>query len=135
MLTLLCVHSERLNLLPAFPSSNVLVRNPDGEAVRSLYLTNDVVKSIVQYNDYNRLRLTACGTKVFAKQEAGKGTAAQFRILGEGLPVVLPFMKPEAVINAPVPALKTLVESYYPLCAAFTEPFRDALEAMREYSW
>jgi multisite-specific tRNA:(cytosine-C5)-methyltransferase len=70
---------------------------------------------------------------VFAKQEAGKGTEAQFRTLGEGLPVVLPFMKPEAVINAPISALKTLVEAYYPLCAAFKEPFRGALQAKGGY--
>jgi multisite-specific tRNA:(cytosine-C5)-methyltransferase len=126
---LISLPSESLNLSGSFPSSNILVRNPDGEAVRSLYLTNDLVKSIVQYNDYSRLRLTACGTKVFAKQEAGKGSEAQYRILGEGLPVILPFLKPNTVVDAPISALKTLVEAYYPLCAAFVEPFRGALES------
>jgi multisite-specific tRNA:(cytosine-C5)-methyltransferase len=116
---------EKLNLASTFPLSNILVRNPDGEAIRSLYLTNDIVKSIVQYNDYSRLRLTAAGTKVFGKQEAGKGADAQFRILGEGLPVVLPFMKPENILEGSILALKTFIESYYPLCSTFDGPFRE----------
>jgi multisite-specific tRNA:(cytosine-C5)-methyltransferase len=122
---------KRLNLTPGFPSSNVLVRNPEGDAVRSLYLTNDIVKTIVLHNDYNRLRLTACGTKVFAKQEAGKGIEAQFRVLGEGLPVVLPYIDPESIMTADVSALKTLTQASYPLCASFNGPFRADIESRR----
>jgi multisite-specific tRNA:(cytosine-C5)-methyltransferase len=124
--------SERLNLTLEFPSSNVLVRNPEGDAVRSLYLANDIVKTVIQHNDYNRIRLTAAGTKVFAKQEAGKGTDAQFRVLGEGLPVVLPYTDPATVITADTATLKTLIQSYYPLSATFGEPFRGAVEARRQ---
>ena len=65
---------ERLRISPTkFPTSNVLVRNPDGETARVLYISNDIVKTIIQNNSYERLRLTAAGTKIFAKQEAGKG--------------------------------------------------------------
>ncbi|KAF9561390.1 cytosine-5--methyltransferase [Agrocybe pediades] len=120
---------ERLHINDDFPSSNVLVRNPEGDAARSLYLANDIVKTIIKHNDYERLRLTAAGTKVFAKQEAGKGTEAQFRVLGEGLPVVLPFVDPASIITGDVASLKTLVQTYYPLCSAFEEPFRSIVEA------
>lgn len=107
------------------------MRNPTGEAVRSLYLANDVVRAVVLQNDYNRIRLTSCGTKVFAKQEAGRGTDAQFRILSEGLPVVLPYVDPKTIMTADIPALKTLIESYYPLCATFAQPFKSAIEERR----
>ncbi|KAF8067658.1 cytosine-5--methyltransferase [Lyophyllum atratum] len=122
---------ERLALTSDFPSSNVLVRNPAGDAVRSLYLANDLVKSVVEHNNYTRIRLSAAGTKVFSKQEGGKATAgaeAQFRVLGEGLPVVLPFVDPATIITADLPTLKVLVQSYYPLVSSFVEPFKSVAE-------
>ncbi|RDB16064.1 Multisite-specific tRNA:(cytosine-C(5))-methyltransferase trm4b [Hypsizygus marmoreus] len=122
---------SRLSLTSAFPSSHVLVRNPTGDAVRSLYLANDLVKSVIQHNDFMRLRLTAAGTKVFSKQEGGKDKSAeaQFRVLGEGLPVILPFVDPKTIIDGDLATLKVLVQSYYPLCATFGEPFRGVVEA------
>ncbi|KII91119.1 hypothetical protein PLICRDRAFT_105153 [Plicaturopsis crispa FD-325 SS-3] len=121
-----------LNLTADFPAHNVLVRNPTGDAVRSLYLTNDLVKRVVQSNDYARLRLMTCGTKVFAKQDPGKtadAQVAQFRTLGEGLPVVLPYIRPETIVEADGPALRTLLQMYYPLCEGFAQPFRGVIEA------
>ncbi|KAG6917778.1 hypothetical protein DXG01_001183 [Tephrocybe rancida] len=125
---------ERLSLTSAFPSSNVLVRNPTGDAVRSLYLANDLVKSVVEHNNYTRIRLSAAGTKVFSKQEGGKASASagaepQFRVLGEGLPVILPFVDPETIITADLPTLKVLVQSYYPLVNSFVEPFKSIADA------
>jgi multisite-specific tRNA:(cytosine-C5)-methyltransferase len=119
---------NRLHITGTFPSSNVLVRNPEGAAVRSLYLVNDIVKVVIQNNNYERIRLTAAGTKVFAKQEAGKGLDAQFRILGEGLPVILPYINPSSIITANIAILRVLVESHYPLCSKFDEPFRAVIE-------
>lgn len=134
-----------------FPSSNVLVRNPAGAAARSLYLANDLVKAVITHNSFERLRLTAAGTKVFSKQEGGSaraaataaaaeaeadgtetgsaGAEAQFRVLGEGLPVVLPYVDESFIIVGDMAALRTLVEAYYPLCATFTGPFRGLIEA------
>ncbi|KAG6876664.1 hypothetical protein C0993_001409 [Termitomyces sp. T159_Od127] len=125
--------TERLSLTPGFPSSNVLVRNPAGEAARSLYLANDLVKSVVEHNDYTRIRLTAAGTKVFSKQEGRKaaaGTEPHFRVLGEGLPVILPFVNPEKIVTADLSTLKLLVQNYYPLMSSFSEPFKGAAEAL-----
>jgi len=120
--------SNRLHITGTFPSSNVLVRNPEGAAVRSLYLVNDIVKAVIQNNNYEKIRLTAAGTKVFAKQEAGKGSDTQFRILGEGLPVILPYINPPSIITANIATLRVLVESHYPLCSKFDEPFRGVIE-------
>ncbi|KIO09579.1 hypothetical protein M404DRAFT_14128 [Pisolithus tinctorius Marx 270] len=120
---------KQLNLTSSFPSSNVLVRNPAGDPVRSFYLTNSLVKSVIQANDYTRMRLMASGTKVITKQEAARGMDAQYRVLGEGLPVVLPYIKPEMIMHANFGALKALLQNYYPLCASFGEPFRSEIEA------
>ncbi|KAJ7484547.1 S-adenosyl-L-methionine-dependent methyltransferase [Mycena latifolia] len=118
---------ERLHLTSDFPSGNVLVRNPEGEAARVLYITNDIVKAVVLHNDYNRIRLTFAGTKVFAKQEAGRGVDAQFRILGEALPLVLPYTDPATIIDADLTVLRTLVQSHYPLCNVFPDPFKTTM--------
>ncbi|KAG6331309.1 hypothetical protein ID866_7782 [Astraeus odoratus] len=108
---------KQLNLASSFPSSTVLVRNPAGEPVRSLYLTNSLVKSVVLANDYTRMRLMASGTKVITKQEAARGMDTQYRVLGEGLPVVLPYIDPEMIMQADLGTLKTLLQTYYPLCS------------------
>jgi len=120
---------KRLNLNTNFPAWNILVRNPEGDAVRSLYLTNDIIKSIVQHNDYTRLRIINCGTKVFTKQDGGRGNEASFRVLGEGLPVVLPYIDSATIMDGDIGILKTLISVYYPLCGAFPEPFKSAVEA------
>ncbi|KAJ6571942.1 cytosine-5--methyltransferase [Mycena capillaripes] len=120
---------ERLHLTSAFPSANVLVRNPAGAAARSLYITNDLVKLVVQHNDYNRIRLTFAGTKVFTKQDAGRGVDAQFRVLGEALPLVLPYTDPATIVDGDLVVLKIFVEGSYPLCSAFPDPFKSILSA------
>jgi len=121
-----CIQS--LNLTSEFPLRNVLVRNPDGEPLRTMYLTNDVVKRIVKNNDYTRIRLVTCGTKVFTKQEGGKKVGAHFRVLGEGLPVILPYTDPKSVLDADIPALKIFLTDYYPLCTIFGGDFKTEIE-------
>ncbi|CDO68595.1 hypothetical protein BN946_scf184996.g26 [Trametes cinnabarina] len=123
---------ENFDLNSDFPKANMLVRNPIGDTVRSLYMVNDIVKSIVQHNDYARIRLMTAGTKVFGKQE---GTEAKregnetthFRVLAEGLPVVMPYIGPKAIVEADLAALKTLLEAYYPLTSGFADPFRSTI--------
>ena len=97
--------------------------------MRSMYLANDLVKAVIKNNDYSRIRLTAAGTKVFTKQEGGKGVEPQFRVLAEGLPVILPFMDPSTIITTDITTLKTLVQSYYPLISSFGDLFRVIVEA------
>lgn len=122
-------YRDQLHLTADFPSSNILVRNPAGDAVRSFYLTNDLVKLVILNNDYTRMRLMTSGTKVITKQEAGRGLEAQFRVLGEGLPVVLPYIDPSVILDTEFSTLRTLLMTYYPLCTSFSEPFRTAIES------
>ena len=110
----------------------MLTRNPTGDTVRSIYMANDIVKQIVEHNDYTRMRLVTAGTKVMAKQEgaAAKRESApmQFRILSEGLPVMLPYVEPASILGADLAALRVLMETYYPVVSQFQEPFRSAIE-------
>jgi len=117
-----------LNIDSSFPSRNVLVRNPAGEPARSLYLTNDVVKQIIDSNGYVRIRLVTSGTKMFGRQE-GKGADMSFRVLGEGLPVVLPFIPAEFILTGDALSLKTLMRGYYPLTTSFPKQFRSIVES------
>ncbi|KAI0325731.1 S-adenosyl-L-methionine-dependent methyltransferase [Cubamyces sp. BRFM 1775] len=123
---------ENFDLSADFPASNTLVRNPVGDTVRSLYMVNDIVKSIIQHNDFARIRLMTAGTKVFGKQEGTEakrqGNDTHFRVLAEGLPVVLPYIGSKAVVHADFAALKILLESYYPLTSGFADPFRSMIE-------
>jgi len=82
----------------------------------------------VQHNDYTRMRLVTCGTKLFVKQGADKSADAQFRVLAEGLPVVMPYVKKETILRGSLAALRTLIEGYYPLCSTFTQAFRSEVE-------
>ncbi|EKM56700.1 uncharacterized protein PHACADRAFT_172372 [Phanerochaete carnosa HHB-10118-sp] len=123
---------SQLNLEPDFPAANMLIRNPTGDTVRSIYMTNDIVKQIAENNDYTRMRLMTCGTKVMAKQEgaAAKRDNAemQFRILSEGLPVMLPYVQPASILSADLATLTVMMETYYPVVSQFQEPFRSAIE-------
>ncbi|KAI0251918.1 S-adenosyl-L-methionine-dependent methyltransferase [Lactifluus subvellereus] len=128
---------RQLSLASDFPTSNLLVRNPAGEPARSLYLTNDLVRAVLSRNDYRRIRLMTAGTKIFTRQEGGFGRSGaggggeggiekvpRFRLLSEGLPVVLPYIKPDSVVDTDLLALRRLLETYYPLLAAFDQVFQ-----------
>ena len=118
---------EKLNINSSFPTQNLLVRNPTGEAARSMYLTNDLVRTVIENNDYMRLRLVTAGTKIFGRQE-GRTAGSSFRVLGDGIPVVMPYIADEHIVTADVEVLKVLMEGYYPLLSAFNREFRKTLE-------
>lgn len=103
-----------------------------------MYIVNDIVKSIVQNNDYARLRLMTCGTKVFGKQEGAEakrdGADSHFRVLSEGLPVILPYIGPDTIISADFAVLKVFMESYYPLFTSFAQPFCALIESKSEFT-
>jgi hypothetical protein len=139
---------QQFTLAADFPSSNLLVRNPAGETARSLYLTNDLVRAVLSANDYKRIRIMTAGTKIFMRQESGFGhrevdgedsasTSAstervpRFRLLSEGLPVVLPYIKPDIIIDTDIPALHRLLETYYPLLNGFGEGFQHDVGSRR----
>ncbi|VDB92498.1 unnamed protein product [Peniophora sp. CBMAI 1063] len=142
------------HLLPTFPRNNLLTRNPGGEPARSLYLTNDLVRRVVDNNDFARIRLMAAGTRIFTRQEGGFGAKGEkalareaadgekekealkkgerpsvWRLLSEGLPAVLPFADPAAIIKADADALRVLIAEYYPLLSSFAPEYKAVLES------
>ncbi|KAH9968217.1 S-adenosyl-L-methionine-dependent methyltransferase [Russula dissimulans] len=137
---------QQFSLAPDFPSFNLLVRNPAGEPARSLYLTNDLVRAVLSANDYKRARIMTAGTKIFTRQEGGFGhrgdgdredgadKVPRFRLLSEGLPVVLPYINPDTIIDTDMTALRPLLESYYPLLSAFDEAFQRGVGSRRQGS-
>ena len=137
------LHRQQLSLASDFPSSNLLVRNPAGEPARSLYLTNDLVRAVLSNNDYRRIRLMTAGTKIFTRQESGFGRGSagggedaiekvpRFRLLSEGLLAVLPYIKPESIVDTDLLALRRLLETYYPLLTAFDEVFQRDVGSIR----
>ena len=88
------------------------------------------------------------GTKIFTRQESGFGRGGgggdgaeegdekipQFRLLSDGLPVVLPYINPEAILDTGVPALRPLLETYYPLLSSFDEAFRRDVGSRRAWA-
>jgi multisite-specific tRNA:(cytosine-C5)-methyltransferase len=118
---------EKLNINSSFPAQNLLVRNPSGEAARSMYITNDLVRKVIENNDYTKVRLVTAGTKIFGRQE-GKIAGSSFRVLGDGIPVVMPYIADEHIVTADIEVLRVLMEGYYPLLSAFDQEFRKTLE-------
>ncbi|KAL1744277.1 S-adenosyl-L-methionine-dependent methyltransferase [Schizophyllum fasciatum] len=129
-----------LRLLPSFPRGNVLIRAPqppsdliatDKPTIRTMYLANDLTREVILHNDHRRLRLMNGGTKVFERQGGNYVSKddIQFRILGEGLPIVLPFVDPTTIVRGNLAALKALLQAYFPRCDHLQDPFRTTIEA------
>lgn len=131
---------------PSFPSANLFVRNPDGEALRQVYLCNDAVRQILTNNDYARLRLINAGVRVFNRQEGGPKTdqgepasddrgRSRFRFLTEGTPAVLPHVDPARIVLADMDVLRVFMRLYYPLCAEFPSPLKERLVDLGMSLW
>ncbi|TRM57498.1 S-adenosyl-L-methionine-dependent methyltransferase [Schizophyllum amplum] len=129
-----------LKLLPTFPRGNVLIRAPlpppdleasDKPTIRTMYLANDLAREVILHNDHRRLRLMNGGTKVFERQGGNYVSKddIQFRILGEGLPVVISYVDPTIIMQGNLAVLKSLLLSYFPRCDQFQDAFRKAIES------
>ncbi|ELU39994.1 tRNA (cytosine-5-)-methyltransferase [Rhizoctonia solani AG-1 IA] len=104
-------HLEQdLKIKPSFPSNNLFVRNPDGEALRQIYLCNDAARQVITHNDFARIRLINAGVRVFNRQESGVKAELhgrnRFRFLTEGVPSVLPHVDESRIITADLETLR-----------------------------
>lgn len=91
----------------------MLVRNSTGEAIRTIYFTSPLVRSLLTSNSYNRMRLISCGVKIFMRQDATRdGTyKCKWRVMSEGLEVLRPFMGQKRILHATEATLRRLMES------------------------
>lgn len=131
MLTLRC--RDFFDLDPSFPVADLLVRNADGTALRSIYFTSPIVRSLLLANSYSRMRLISCGVKVFTRQDAGKdGTyRCKWRVVSEGLEVIRPFMGPKRILQGTKETLRILMgELNVPFGSFAGTEFITRLEAM-----
>ncbi|WVR04516.1 hypothetical protein IAU60_001520 [Kwoniella sp. DSM 27419] len=121
---------ERFKFKDTFPRDNLMVRNDYGDPLRTIYLTNDVVKAIIQNNDYTRLRIVSAGVKCFARQDSQQRTdiRCKWRTPIDGILEVLPHVGEDVVISATLQDLKTLLEDHYPAVDRFEDsPFKKAI--------
>lgn len=114
--------------------------------MRSIYLVNDAVKTVMTETDYTKMRLISAGVKAFGRSDLSSSKPStsidgadpklkvQFRILNEGMHAVLPYIDPCTFLEGDVRILRTLLEAYYPLSSSFEDPFRSAIEARCECS-
>nr|XP_031858166.1 uncharacterized protein CI109_006408 [Kwoniella shandongensis]KAA5525238.1 hypothetical protein CI109_006408 [Kwoniella shandongensis] len=107
---------ERFQFKDTFPKHNLLVRNEYGEPLRTVYLTNDVVKTIILNNDYTRLRIISAGVKSFARQDSQQRVeiGCKWRSPIDGILELLPHVGNGFVINASLVELRTLLQDHYP---------------------
>ena len=68
-----------------------------------------------------------------ATGEDGTEKAPRFRLLSDGIQVVLPYVKPDSVVEADVPTLRLMLEAYYPLLNAFGDAFQRKVGEKRVY--
>ncbi|BEJ02785.1 hypothetical protein CcaverHIS631_0705800 [Cutaneotrichosporon cavernicola] len=114
-----------------FPRNNLLVRNADGSPHRTIYIASDLVKAIVENNDYTRLRMISAGIKAFIRQDsqARMDIPCKWRVSGDGIDEVLQYVPDDRVVQATVAELYTFLENMYPPIDTFTPPFKTHLEA------
>jgi multisite-specific tRNA:(cytosine-C5)-methyltransferase len=71
------------NGIPAFPTQDLFVRNADPTVLRSLYLSNDLVRAVLTSNEPSRLRIISAGIKIATKQEGSQRAAAKLKMKQE----------------------------------------------------
>lgn len=127
------------------------MRNPTGEAIRTFYLVNDATKAVILQNDNTKIRLISAGVRLFGrsdfmiprntdrnntsdKEAPDQPKKSQFRILSEGIPVILPYINRDTLIGCDESALRVLLEEYHPLCSGFNSAYRSKIESLCEFN-
>ncbi|CAG8685040.1 14337_t:CDS:2, partial [Acaulospora colombiana] len=136
------------NATSPFPAHNLFVRNADPTVLRSIYLSNDLVKQVLTFNEPSRLRFISAGIKLATRQEGSNrmanklkrsggisaeevgdgGTESKYRVLNDAVTQILPYMVPGDVLNGDMNVLKTFIRKAYPLTREFPEVVRDMFE-------
>ncbi|WVQ84199.1 hypothetical protein IAT38_006350 [Cryptococcus sp. DSM 104549] len=112
---------ERFKFKDTFPRHNLLVRNDYGDPLRTMYLTNDIVKTIIHNNDYSRIRIISAGVKVFARQDSSTRTdiPCKWRAPIDGVLELLPHLGEGVLLQATLSELRTLLVDHYPAIDSF----------------
>lgn len=123
-----------------FPAGNLLVRNADGNPLRTISLVSTGVRGLIsgggpgagthRFLNPIKLRLLNAGVKTFARQDSNKaGTLeCKWRVIGDGLAPIRAFMKEENIVPAELKNLTHLLSEYYPTLDSVPEGiFKDSI--------
>lgn len=116
---------------PDFPRDRLFVRNQTGEANRIVYMANPILKTMIDNNEYSRIRLLSAGIRILVKQDtSGKNDqiACRWRIPATGLDALLPYMDKSKIIVATMADLRVFLMDQYPFMAKFGESFQKKME-------
>ncbi|WWC59399.1 uncharacterized protein I303_101954 [Kwoniella dejecticola CBS 10117] len=122
----------RFKFKESFQRDNLMVRNEYGDPLRTIYMTNDIVKEIIQNNDYTRLRIVSAGVKCFARQDSSQRTEirCKWRTPMDGILEVLPHVGEGVVISATLEELRVLLEDHYPPIDSFKDgEWKDTMQS------
>lgn len=116
------------------------MRNEYGDPLRTIYLTNDIVKvrsrtpftslpkltviqQIILNNDYTRMRLISAGIKSFTRQDSATSKNSElvckWRPPIDGILELLPHLGDGVLIQGTLSELRTLLEDHYPALEKF----------------
>ncbi|WVO13356.1 hypothetical protein L204_100971 [Cryptococcus depauperatus] len=123
---------EKFKFKDTFPCENLLVRNEYGDPLRTVYLTNSIVKRIIQNNDYTRMRIVSAGVKAFTRQDSSTSKNAEltckWRPPIDGVLELLPHIGEGVLIEGSLAELRVLLEDHYPAIEKFASPWRKEME-------
>lgn len=99
-----------------FERDKLLVRNENGEPLRTIYLVNETAQAIINNNDYTRLRLISAGVKGFVRQDSSKrgDITCKWRIPAEGIDDLVPLVPKTKIVDASLDELTIFLKEMYP---------------------
>lgn len=129
----------------ALPRRNFLVRNTQGEPLRSMYTTSTSVRALINgggpgregFNFLNalKLRVINVGIKTIGRQDAGKdpNLECKWRVMNDGTLVLRPFAAPETVARGSASDLAFMLANHYPTIASLpaSNPFFEDLRTRK----
>jgi multisite-specific tRNA:(cytosine-C5)-methyltransferase len=125
------IHRDWFKLKDTFRTDHFLVRNDHGDPLRTIYLSNAIIKvsqtgtdagleltkqAVLSNNDPSRLRIVSAGVKGFVRQDSQSRTdiACKWRVPNEGMLEVLPHVSEGVVKEVTLRELKVFVGENYP---------------------
>jgi multisite-specific tRNA:(cytosine-C5)-methyltransferase len=118
-------------LSPHFPTTDLFVRNATGEPLRGIYITNSLVREVLNRNP--TIRLLNAGTRLFVKQPDPKSEAeCLWRIHSDGLSLIDPFLGDNRIVDASVDDIWEIMksEAQFPLIRDLKPILKDRISNM-----
>ncbi|KAI9504980.1 tRNA (cytosine-5-)-methyltransferase ncl1 [Coemansia spiralis] len=109
-------------------SKNGFLSRIENGDFRSVYYVSDSVRDMIQLAG-QRLRVVNTGIKVFSRN-CVKGAGCAFRLVCEGVPLLLPHLPNKYVVDASFSDIKSLLEDINPLLTALSPETQECIKAV-----